>query len=119
MPPGLYLVSTWWSSELSGQRLGLQGVELRLVDRAAVEQLLGLVDLAGRAAAAGHRPDVVVHLRPLAPHILGPALRHPVAVCDQVDERAEERQDDQEGCPGGLAPTGQVVAAKDVGQDQD
>ncbi len=45
------------------ERLLLDRVELGLRDRAAVEQLLGLVDLRGcTAAAARGRADVVVHL---------------------------------------------------------
>ena len=101
------------------QGLRLDGLVLGLRDGAAVEQLLGLVDLARRAAVAGHRPDVVVHLRPLALRVLGPAMRHPVALRDQVDEHAEERQHDHEDRPSRLAPPREVAPAKDVGEDQD
>src|SRR3954447_19032785 len=86
------------------QGLRLERVELRLVDGAAVEQLLGLVDLGGRTAVAGHRADVVVHLRLLPAHGLGLALGHPLVLDDQVRERADERQHDEKDRPHGLAP---------------
>src|SRR3954464_2524766 len=86
------------------QGLRLERVELRLVDGAAVEQLLGLVDLGGRTAVAGHRANVVVHLRLLPAHRLGLALGHPVVLGDQVDQRAKEGQHDEEDRPRGLAP---------------
>ena len=38
---------------------------------------------------------------------------------DQVDQRAEERQDDEEDHPCGLAPAGDVAPAKEVGEDDD
>src|SRR3954468_10707996 len=42
-----------------GQRLGLERLELGLVDRPTVEQLLGLVDLARGPGRACHGLDVV------------------------------------------------------------
>ena len=81
-------------SPSSGERLCLDRVELGLRDRAAVEQLLGLVDLGGGAAGRGDVLDVVVEFGLLClglPHL---ALGHPVAVGDQVDQHAEERQHD-------------------------
>ena len=54
------------SAKCSGERLGLQRVELGLRDRAAVEQLLRLRDLARGPAAGGDRLHVVVELRLLA-----------------------------------------------------
>src|SRR3954454_23776917 len=46
-----------------GQRLGLERLELGLVDRPAVEQLLGPVDLVRRPGRIRHGLDVVVELR--------------------------------------------------------
>src|SRR3954453_12003354 len=46
-----------------GQRLRLERLELGLVDRAAVEELPGLVDLACGPGGARHGLDVVVELR--------------------------------------------------------
>src|SRR4051812_41107983 len=80
-----------------GERLPLQLIELGLVDRAAVEEPLRVVDLRGRPA--GDRPDVLVHHGLLRLHVLRLALRHAVVLGDQVDECAEERHDDDEHAP--------------------
>src|SRR6478609_8143144 len=97
------------------QGLLLEGFELGLVDRAAVEQLLGLLDVSGGAATAARRcADIVVHLLSLS---LGPfevALVHAVVLGDHVDEHAQERQDQREDEPTGLAATRQVAPAENV-----
>ncbi len=93
----------------------LSAVELRLRDRAGVEELLGLVDLGRRASAAGGGvAHVVVELLALGPRTLEVALGHPDVLRDQVHEHAEERQQDREHDPPGLPQAGDVVAAEDV-----
>src|SRR3954454_17678349 len=103
----------------SGQRAPLELLELGLVDRAGVQQLLGAGDLGRRAVGRGHVADVVVeHLLLLAHARLAP-LGHVVAVGDQVHEDAQERQEDGEDHPSSLAPPGHVAAAEDVAEDDD
>src|SRR3954469_4607019 len=102
------------------QRLALDLVELVLGDRAAVEQLLGLGQLrGGPAAATGHGADVVVVLLLARLDVARPALGHPLALGDEVDEHAQERQDDHERRPAGLAPAGHVMAAEQVREYRD
>src|SRR3954468_2227725 len=77
-----------------GQRLRLECLELGLVDRAAVEQLLGLVDLVRRPRGLRHGLDVVVELRLGGAGLLEVPVAHVPAVGDQVDQHTEPRQDD-------------------------
>jgi hypothetical protein len=44
---------------------------------------------------------------------------HPAAAGDQVDQRGQERDEDQEQHPGGLRPAGEFVVAEEVGEDRD
>ena len=92
---------------LRSQRLRLERVELLLSDRAAVEQRLGLLDLRSAAAATlrGDGLDVGVELLLLAADAVGLAVGHAVVLGDEVDQRAEERQDDQEDHPQRLDPS--------------
>ena len=73
----------------------------------AVEELLGLVDLRRRAATGRRLAHVGVPLLLLRPRVLQIALRHPDVLRDQVDEHAEERQQDREDDPAGLAQAGE------------
>jgi hypothetical protein len=100
------------------QRLGLQLLELRLGDRAAVEQRLGALDLARRAAVGGDGADVLVEVGLRDLHVADPALGHLLALGDQVDQRPEEREHDQGDDPPGLVPAGDV-AAEEVAEDDD
>src|SRR6188472_1505136 len=93
----------------SGERPPLQRLELGLVDRAVVEQLLRTLYLRRRAAtSAGGAPNVIVHLRLARLRPLEVACGHLVVVADHVHEHPEERQDDREDQPSGLAPATQV-----------
>src|SRR5215218_8848000 len=47
------------------------------------------------------------------------ALAHFIAAGDQVDQRAEERDEEQDGDPAGLAPSRHLVIAKEVADDDD
>src|SRR5213078_5359792 len=85
-------------------RLRLDRVELRLIDGAAVEQLLGLLDLGRRVVRSSDRADVIVrlplgYLRPLRA-----ALRHLLSLRAEIDEHAYERQHDGEHRPSRLSP---------------
>src|SRR5262245_8483571 len=100
-----------------GEGLPLNGFELLLVDRPRVEQLLRVGQL-GRGASSG-LPDVRVEGLLLLERLFLVALGHALAVGDQIDQHAEEREhDDQEG-PAGFAPPMDVVPAEYVGEDHD
>ena len=101
----------------SGERLGLDRVVLLLIDGAAFEQPLGLLDLCRRAGRAGDRPDVLVRLGLLRGHLLCVPPRHIVAVGDQVDEDAEERGEEHKEQPEGLLPAARITPAEDVSDD--
>ena len=62
----------------------LDRIELGLDDGAAVEQLLGLLDLGGRAARPRHRADVVVELRLAGPGRIYVAVAEFLTVRDQL-----------------------------------
>src|ERR1044071_1926481 len=100
------------------ERFCLEALELRLVDGSALEQLLGALDLAGRATVCGDRADVLIEVRLRHLNVADAALGHALAVRDQVDERAEERQHEHEQAPGGFGPAGDV-APEDVAEDRD
>src|SRR6476646_3126369 len=103
---------------LRGERLLLECVELGLGDRPAVEELLAVGDLLGRAAAAARgRADVIVHLLLLGLGLGHGALHHAVVVGDQVDEHAEERHADHKDQPERLRPAADVMAPEDVRED--
>ena len=101
---------------LRGERLGLDPVELGLGDRAAVEQLLRLGDLLGRATRACDRPDLGVHLRLRRLNLRESPLAHSAPLGDQVDEDAEVRQADHEDRPPCLAPAADVVSPKQIAE---
>jgi hypothetical protein len=107
----------------SGQELGLLGRELLLGDHTLVAQRGELRQLVGRAGPAGHGSadrglaDVVVHRGTLLLGLADVPLRHVGAVDDQVHEHTEERDDDDEDRPQGLAPSAHLVVAEDVGED--
>ena len=101
----------------SGERLGLDRVVLLLIDGAAFEQPLGLLDLGRRTGRAGDRPDVLVRLGLLRGHLFCPPPRHIVAVGDQVDEDAEEREEEHKEEPEGLLPAARITPAEDVSDD--
>src|SRR4051812_38113250 len=96
----------------SGERLGLEGLELRLVDGSAVQESLRLLDLTGRTAGAGDRLHVLRELLLVGLRPLGAALRHASVVGDDIDEDTEERQEDQEDDPEGLDPARGVMTAE-------
>src|SRR5436190_2396868 len=100
----------------SRKRFLLDRVELRLADRAAVEERLRPLDLS-RCASSRGLPHVLVHLSPLSAPALEVPLRHPGALTDQVDEHAEVGEHDGEDEPAGLAPAREVMATKDVAED--
>src|SRR5215212_9817684 len=94
------------------QGLGLQLLELALVDGPGVQQRLGRRDLVGAAALTRvrrrDRPDV--RLLPLL-HLclsLEGAFGHAAAARDQVDEASEEGQEDDEQRPHRLAEAANV-----------
>ena len=72
-----------------GERLGLEPVELVLVDRARVEELLGLLDLTRRAAR--RVADVIVELAPPCPELIRLTCSAPLG--DDVGAAADG------GCP--------------------
>jgi hypothetical protein len=87
----------------SGEGLGLQAVELHLVDRAGIQQLLGPGDLVGRAGGGvtggGDSADVAFELL-LGLLLAGHGPRgHPLAAGEQVDEHSQEGQEHQEQHP--------------------
>jgi hypothetical protein len=47
------------------------------------------------------------------------AVTHATATGDQVDQRRQERDEDQEEHPGRLPPTGQLVVTEEVTDDRD
>src|SRR4029453_10140773 len=103
----------------SGEGFGLQPIELRLVDRPRIQQLLGPGDLLGgrRLSSGGDVAHVALEL--LLGLLLsgrGP-LAHPLAPNDQVDEHGQERQEHQEQHPQGLLHARHRVVAEQVGQD--
>src|SRR5215207_2410514 len=69
-----------------GHRLRLDRVELRLRDRARVEQLLRLGDLGGRAPC--RLAQVLIERLLLRPRLRRASLAHPLVLGDQVDEYA-------------------------------
>src|SRR4051794_33301599 len=73
-----------------GQCLGLERLELLLVDRAAVEQRLRALDVARGAAVRRNLLDVVVELDLGDLRVVHAALGHVLPVGDQVDECADE-----------------------------
>src|SRR5205814_863723 len=78
----------------SGEGLGLQTVELGLVDRARIQQLLGPGDLLGRGRSgvtgSGDRSNIAVELL-LGLLLAGRgSLGHPLAPGEQVDQRGQE-----------------------------
>src|SRR5436853_286511 len=77
-----------------GERSALQLIELRLVDRTGVQQVLRVRDLRRRAVRCSDRPDVLVDHRLLVPNVLGPPLGHRLVLRDQIDQGAQEGQDD-------------------------
>src|SRR6478735_11122876 len=85
----------WWGLTASGECLRLEAVELRLGDRAGVEQRLGVGDLRGRSGGA--RPGDLLDVVGLCCLLLGRGrhlpLRHAPAAGDQVDEGAEPGQE--------------------------
>ena len=105
----------------SGQRLGLDRVELSRRDRPGVEKLLRLRHLLcrRRRRALRHRPDVLGLCLLVLLSLLGRALCHPAATGDQVDERPEHGQQDQEHAPQRLAPATELVVAEDVREDRE
>src|SRR3954449_1250592 len=100
------------------ERLGLQRLELRLRDRAGVEQLLGLRDLGG-GPAARRVAHIVVELLPLRLHLFDAALPHPIVLDDQIDQHPQPRQDHHEDHPRRLRPATDVAAAENVHQHGD
>src|SRR5262249_41751805 len=101
------------------ERLLLYLVELGLIDRALVEELLGLGDLGRRTTACGDVAHIRVELRLRRFLILHVALRHALSLRAQVDQDTDERQEDAEHDPAGLGPAGDVVASEEVGEDRD
>jgi hypothetical protein len=101
------------------ERLGLELVVLGLADGAAVEERLGLRDLVGRARGAGGLADVGVGRRLVLLRLLLGALGHAVASGDQVDQRGEERHEDQEDDPHRLPPAAELVIAEQVSDDRE
>ena len=81
--------------------------------------MLGVGDLARRTAAAGDVAHVGVELRLRLRHLVGLALGHALAVEADVAEHADERQQEDEDGPAGLAPARDVVAAEQVREDDD
>jgi hypothetical protein len=100
----------------------LQAVELGLVDRAGVQQLLGLGDLVGRGGGGvtgGDRSDVAFELL-LGLLLMGRGpLGHPLAPGDDIDQHGQEGQEHPEDHPQGLHPARQRVVAEQVGEDVD
>src|SRR5664279_4650685 len=69
------------------------------------------------AAAARDLLDVRVRLALRLPHGGHLALTHPAPACDQVHQRAQERDEDQHQNPDPLPDPGQLVIAEEVAQD--
>src|SRR4051794_19875944 len=101
--------------------LGLDLIVLALADGSGVEQRLGRRDLVSGAArtcvGGGDRPDVFLLALLRVGLRLEPALGHAIATSDQVNERAHDRQDDDEERPQRLRPTAEVPAAEEVPED--
>src|SRR5262245_16771191 len=100
------------SRRLVRQRLALDRLELLLADRSLVEQVLRGRDLRGWTGYRRGRLDLVLGL-------LDVPFGHSLAVDDQVDQHAEERQDDQEDHPERLQPPRDVMTTKHVDQNRD
>jgi hypothetical protein len=91
------------------QDLVLAPLVVGIVDDPAVVQVGQLGQFVGGAAAGLGAVRRVLRLR------LGDLpVGHLAAACDQVHEHAQERQDDREGQPAGLAQPAQVAAPEDV-----
>src|SRR5262245_49632060 len=76
--PGLFS----FAGSLRAEGLGLELVELRLRDRAGIEELLALGDLVRAGVGRGYGAHVVVHLRLLGLRPLRCPLAHAVPVDD-------------------------------------
>src|SRR4029079_14600507 len=76
------------------ERLRLDRVELRLRDRAGGEERVRALDLRRRSAARGDRLYVGVELALRRLRLVHVSFGHVLALRDQVDEDAEERQQD-------------------------
>src|SRR5215208_1562473 len=102
---------------VSGKRLGLDGVELRLANRAAVEEGLGPLDLRGGPTFGCHRTDVLVHVLPGRRRLFDVPARHVVRVRDQIHEDAQEWNEEDEQKPNRLLCAARIAAAEHVPDD--
>src|SRR6476469_1656069 len=101
-PPPVWscTVSGWVNTARSGERLGLEGLVLRLRDGSGIEQLLGACDLLGRAlGSAGNLLDVPLLLGLLLRNRRPLALGHAPAPRNEVDQCAQPRHEDEQDRP--------------------
>src|SRR3954462_2212470 len=105
-------------ARLSGDDLCLQAVELLLRDRALLAEVVELVQLVD-GGAAGHVLDVALAGLLQVGLVLDRALAHALAADDQVDQRGQERDDDEEEDPHRLPPAGDLVIPEQVDHDRD
>ncbi|CRK49548.1 hypothetical protein RHCRD62_10403 [Rhodococcus sp. RD6.2] len=102
---------------MSGESLGLQLVELGLVDRARVEQRLRRCDRLCRVARGRNLLDVRVCSLLRVGVRSQRTLGHAAATEDQVRERRQVRQHDEEEDPDGLPQTTELVVPEQVADD--
>jgi hypothetical protein len=100
----------------SGERLRFQAGELIGRDRAGIEQTLGVADLV-RWRLARQLPDVGLDftLRPLYCRLLPAGHAGPSG--NDVDQRRQERQQDQADDPQSLAEATEFAVAEQIGDD--
>jgi hypothetical protein len=96
-------------------------LELCVADHTLVAEIRQLGDLvcgAGTVRVYGAL-DVLAKGRVLSLGVLNSVPLHLSAASDEVHEDAEVRQEDDEYCPQRFAPAGEVLAAKDVAENDD
>lgn len=95
----------------------LQGVELRLRNRSSVEHGFRLRDLVCRRPRSGNLLHIVRKLLLHRRRMLGLALGHAAAACNQVDQHRQERQEDECNYPHRLGEATDVMAAEQIHKD--
>src|SRR3954469_8427156 len=113
------MLSSSGSRSGSAARLDLdQGLALELLvfldgDVSGVSKLPELLDLVRRRVTGDPPLDLLLLLDDL------PVLLRHLWSRDDVDQRAEERKDEQQNDPAGLRSTAEIIAAKDVAEQRD
>src|ERR1700722_13552880 len=106
-------------SDGRAERLGLDRIKLVLGDRAAVQKLLGRLDLACRPATIGSLADVIIELRLRRLSLLFAAVSHSVVVENQVRQNAYPRNDHDQDHPRSLPPPRNVAPPEDIREADD